>query len=178
MLWQYPLEHSSSGGSWQYGSNCFLPLKYHQGRSTDRPPATGHQCLLFLFDFYLTYYRLISSQWSWQHFEAPLKTELSNGISAPPKIHLFFIFLMCVPASGSMTCTTYQFFFPSCCPFDVSTFQFPLFSLQVMDPPPSIYWYSSISSLPSTPTATQASADACFSCPFSALHQTFSFLSC
>lgn len=93
----------------------------------DSPPATGHQCLLLPFDFYLAYYGLISSQWTWGHFEAPWKTELPNGIRAPFTIHLFFISLMRVPASGSTTRTAHQFFSPSCCPFHVSAFQFPLF---------------------------------------------------
>lgn len=120
-------------GTRQCGSNRCLPLKCHQERSIDSPPA-GHQCLFFLFDFSLTYYELISPQQSWQHFEAPLKTELSNGIRAPCKIHLFFISLMCVPASGSVTCTTHQGFFPSCCPFMCLPSNFLFFSSGYVSP--------------------------------------------
>lgn len=173
------LQQCPAGAHWwqQYLAMWFqlLPaFEMSPGKIYDSLPATGHQCLCFLFEFYLAYYGLINSWWSWGHFEALLKTELSNGIRAPFKIHLFFISLMCVPTSGSMTCTVHQFFFPFMLPLPCVYLPISLSSLQVMDHPISICWYSYlISSSPGPPAAAAVSTDACSSSAVSVLYETF-----
>lgn len=108
----------------------------------------------------------------------PFENWIINEIRDPFKMHLFFISLTCVRASGFMTCKICQFFFPftlslSCLYLPISSF-----SLQVMDHLTSRYWYNLTSSLPDAPATKQASTDASFSCLFSVLYQTFFLLCC